>query len=157
MNAIGIVLLGQVNAMLVGRVADESALLGTSLGIGTVAGLGVLVCTLLELPLAALLVCLFLVVSMLGPVLANATSLALTPHASSAGAAASLQGVLQYLVGGLVASAMGALGKASPVAMGAAICLSAAAALLVFASGRRADRPAHRRPFATTAEQPVTT
>jgi DHA1 family bicyclomycin/chloramphenicol resistance-like MFS transporter len=156
-NALGIALLGQVNALLVGRVADEYALLGASLGIGTVAGLGVLVCTLLDLPLAALLVCLFLVVSMLGPVLTNATSLAVTPHASSAGAAASLQGVLQYLVGGLVASAMGALSEASPVAMGAAISLSAAAALLVFASGRRMDRPAYRRQLATTAEQPATT
>ena len=153
-NAVGIALLGQVNAMLVGRVADEHALLGASLGVGALAGLGVLVCTLLDLPLAALLVCLFLVVSMLGPVLANATSLALTPHASTAGAAASLQGVLQFLVGGLVASAMG-LGGASPVAMGAAIFLSAGAALLVFASVPRADRPAYRRRLATAAEQPA--
>lgn len=154
-NAVGIALLGQVNAVLVGRVADEHALLGASLVIGALAGLGVLVCTLLALPLAALLVCLFLVVSMLGPVLANATSLALTPHASSAGAAASLQGVLQYLVGGLVASAMGALGGASPVAMGAAIFLSAAAALLVFASGPRVERPVYRHPIATAVEQPA--
>ena len=152
-NAFGIVLLGQVNALLVGRIADEHALLGASLAIGALAGLGVLVCTLLGLPLAALLVCLFLVVSMLGPVLANATSLAMAPHAASAGAAASLQGVLQYLVGGLVASAMGVLGEASPVAMGAAIFLSAAAALLVFASGRRVDRHTSGQPLATTAEQ----
>jgi len=154
-NAVGIALFGQVNAVLVGRVADEHALLGASLVIGALAGLGVLVCTLLALPLAALLVCLFLVVSMLGPVLANATSLAMTPHASSAGAAASLQGVLQFLVGGLVASAMGVLGEASPVAMGAAIFLSAAAALLVFASGPLVDRPTYRRPIATAAEQPA--
>ena len=154
-NGLGIVVLGQVNALLVGRVADEYALLGASLCIGTVAGLGVLVTTLLDLPLAALLVCLFVVVSMLGPVLANATSLALASHASSAGAAASLQGVLQYLVGGLVASAMGALGEASAVAMGAGISLSAAAALLVFASGRRVDQPAHRSQLPNAADQPA--
>jgi DHA1 family bicyclomycin/chloramphenicol resistance-like MFS transporter len=113
------------------------------------------VSTLVELPLAALLGCLFLVVSMLGPVLANATSLAMTPHASSAGAAASVQGVLQYLVGGLVASTMAALGEASAIAMGSAIFLSAAAAFLVFTSTRGVNRPAHRRQLATAAEQKV--
>jgi MFS transporter, DHA1 family, multidrug resistance protein len=140
-NALGIALFGQANTLLVGRVADEHVLLGAGLGIGTVAGLGVLVATLFALPLAALLVCLFLVVSMLGPVLANATSLAMAHHASSAGTAASVQGVVQYLVGGLVASTMAALGEASAVVMGAAIFLSAAAALLVFASGRRVLQP----------------
>ncbi|MFC3808764.1 multidrug effflux MFS transporter [Terrabacter sp. MAHUQ-38] len=154
-NALGIALLGQANTLLVGRVAGEHTLLGVSLGIGTVAGLGVLVSTLADLPLATLLVCLFLVVSMLGPVLANATSLAMAPHASSAGAAASVQGVLQYLVGGLVASTMAALGEASAVAMGAAIFLSAAAALLVFSSRRRESGPARRRERAAGAEHAV--
>jgi DHA1 family bicyclomycin/chloramphenicol resistance-like MFS transporter len=154
-NALGMVVLGQVNALLVGRVADEHALLGASLAIGALAGLGVLVCTLLGLPLVALLVCLFLVVSMLGPVLANATSLAMTPHGSSAGAAASLQGVLQFLVGGFVASVMGVVGEASPVAMGAAIFLSAAAALLVFGSRRRVRLPAVERQLATATGEPA--
>lgn len=154
-NALGIALFGQVNALFVGRVADEHTLLGASLSIGAVAGLGVLVAVLVGLPLPALLTGLFLVVSMLGPVLANATSLAMAPHASSAGAAASVQGVLQYLVGGLVASAMAAVGEASAVAMGAAIFLSAAAALLVFAGGPRVNRPADLGRLATAVRQPA--
>jgi DHA1 family bicyclomycin/chloramphenicol resistance-like MFS transporter len=138
-NAIGIVLLGQLNARLVGRVAHEHTLLGASLGLGAAAGFGVLICTIAAMPLAVLLVCLFFVVSALGPVLANATSLALAPHATSAGAAASLLGVVQYLVGGLVAFVMSTAARGSAFGMGAAIFLSAAAALLVHAGGRRAS------------------
>lgn len=141
-NGLGIVLLGQVNGLLVGRVANERTLLGISLVVGTVGGFGVLMCTIEGLPLSVLLGCLFAVVSMLGPVLANATSLALAEHASAAGAASSLQGLLQFLIGGMVASTMGAFGEGSAAPMGAAMCLSATAALAVFASGLRRRRPA---------------
>ena len=75
-------------------------------------------------------------VSTLGPVLANATSLALSPHPAMAGTAASLQGVLQYLVSGAVASAMALVAhdqRSAAIAMGVAIAASALAALLVFA------------------------
>lgn len=135
-NAVGIVLLGQLNSRLVGRVANEHTLLGASLGLGAAAGLGVLICTIANLPLAVLLVSLFLVVSAFGPVLANATSLALAPHASTAGAAASLLGVLQYLIGGLVAFVMSAAADGRAVGMGVAIFLSAATALFIHTGGR---------------------
>ncbi|MFI6676755.1 multidrug effflux MFS transporter [Kribbella sp. NPDC050470] len=134
-NGLGIVLLGQVNSLLVHRVADENTLLGAGLATGAVGGLGVLVSTIAGLPLGALLVCLFVVVSMLGPVLANATSLALAGHGSAAGAASSFQGLLQFLIGGIVASTMGAFGDGSAVPMGAAMWLTATAALAVFATG----------------------
>ena len=89
-NAVGIVLAGQTNSFLLGRKAmgravGETALLRTSLVVAVTAGIGVLVTTEAHLPLGVLLVSLFVVVAMLGPVLANATSLALAPHAASAG------------------------------------------------------------------------
>ncbi|NYE35557.1 DHA1 family bicyclomycin/chloramphenicol resistance-like MFS transporter [Nocardioides cavernae] len=133
-NCLGIVLLGQVNAVLVGRLADERTLLGASLAVGAAAGLGVLAAIVLEAPLGALLACLFVLVSVLGPVLANATSLALSPHPGAAGTAASLQGVLQYAVSGAVASLMALAthdARSGAVAMGAAVAASAVAALLV--------------------------
>ena len=139
-NAVGIVVLGQVNALLVGRFASERALLAASLALGALAGLGVLAATLTSASLPALLTGLFVLVSALGPVLANATSLALTPHPKAAGTAASLQGVLQYLVSGAVASAMSLAGHDSAsasLAMGAAIAVSAVAALLVVLLVRR--------------------
>lgn len=139
-NGLGIVLLGELNSLLVHRAASEHTLLGAALAVGTIGGFGVLVSTLAGLPLSVLLVCLFAVVSMLGPPLANGTSLALADHASAAGTASSLQGLLQFLIGGIVASTMGAFGG-SAVLMGVAMCLTATAALAVFASGFRSGRP----------------
>jgi len=150
-NAVGIVLAGQTNSFLLGRKAmgravGETALLRTSLVVAVTAGIGVLVTTEAHLPLGVLLVSLFVVVAMLGPVLANATSLALAPHAASAGTAASLLGVLQYVVAGVTASTMSATAGRSAAtlapAMGITVAATAAAALML-ALGRRqhASRP----------------
>lgn len=149
LNAIGIVVLGQLNSALVGRVADERALLGASLALGAVAGIGVLASVVGQAPAAVLLACLFVLVAALGPVLANATSLALSPYPRSAGTAASLQGVLQCVVSGGVASVMSLAShdaRSGAVAMGVAVAASAVAALVVFCSGavrlpaRRSER-----------------
>ncbi|MFI8233003.1 multidrug effflux MFS transporter [Streptomyces sp. NPDC085900] len=131
LNGLGIVLLGQVGGMLVGRVAGEHTLLRVSLTVATLGSAGVLGCAVFRLPLPLLLTCLFLVVSMLGIVLANATSLALGGHGAAAGAASSLQGLLQFLVGGLAASAMSLPGQVTAVSMGTTMVVCAAAALAV--------------------------
>ncbi|TQJ90517.1 multidrug effflux MFS transporter [Streptomyces sp. SLBN-31] len=131
LNGLGIVLLGQVGGMLVGRVADEHTLLRVSLTVATLGSAGVLSCAAFHLPLPLLLTCLFLVMSMLGIVLANATSLALGGHGSAAGAASSLQGLLQFLVGGLAASAMSLPGQVTAVSMGTTMVICSAAALAV--------------------------
>ncbi|BCJ47701.1 Bcr/CflA family drug resistance efflux transporter [Actinoplanes ianthinogenes] len=131
LNGLGIVVFGQVSAMLVGRVADERRLLRISLSVTALGSAGVLACAVARLPLPLLLVCLFLAVSMLGIVLANATSLALAGHGSAAGAASSLQGLLQFLVGSLAAAAMSLSGHVTAVAMGATMVVCSAAALTV--------------------------
>ncbi|MFC4044683.1 multidrug effflux MFS transporter [Dactylosporangium siamense] len=138
-NGLGIVLFGQLNGVLVGRVAGEHALLRTGLGVAVAGAAGVLLCATADLPLPLLLACLFVVVSMLGLVLANATSLALAGHARSAGAASSLQGLLQFLVAGLAASAMGLAGQSTAVPMAAtmAVCAAAALAVLMVMRARR--------------------
>lgn len=136
LNGLGIVLLGQVSGWLVGRAADEHTLLRVSLTVATLGSFGVLTCAVLGLPLPLLLTCLFVVVSMLGIVLANATSLALSGHGSAAGAASSLQGLLQFLVGGLAAFAMNLPGQVTAVAMGTTMAICAAAALAVLNARR---------------------
>ncbi|GGN65277.1 Bcr/CflA family drug resistance efflux transporter [Actinoplanes lobatus] len=130
-NGLGIILCGQLNRMLVGRVADEHTLLRISLAVAVLGSAGVLACALFDLPLALLLICLFLLVSMLGIVLADATSLALAGHASAAGAASSLQGLLQFLVGSLAAAAMNLSGHVTATAMGATMVVCSTAALAV--------------------------
>lgn len=135
-NGIGIVGFGQLNGFLVGRVSTEHTMLLTSLSVAGLAGLGVLLCTALGAPLPLLLVCLFAVVSMVGIVLANSTSVAMAAHGERAGAASSLQGLLQFLVAGLASSAMGLAGRGSPVGMGVTMFGCAALALAVY-RGRR--------------------
>ncbi|WIN00312.1 multidrug effflux MFS transporter [Actinoplanes oblitus] len=142
LNGLGIVMFGQVNGLLVGRVADEHRLLRISLTVAVLGSAGVLACGLFGLPLPLLLCCLFPLVSMLGIVLANATSLALAGHASAAGAASSLQGLLQFLVGSLAAAAMSLSGHVTTTAMGATMVVCATAALAVLVVRR--PRPAAR-------------
>jgi MFS transporter, DHA1 family, multidrug resistance protein len=125
-NGPGIVLLGHASGYLVGRAATERTLLRVSLAAASLGGLGVLVCAALGLPLPLLLACLFVVVSMLGVVLPNATSLAMAGHRSAAGAASSLQGLLQFGIGGLAASAMGLAGQGTAVPMAATMVACAA-------------------------------
>ncbi|MCY1140052.1 multidrug effflux MFS transporter [Actinoplanes sp. Pm04-4] len=130
-NGLGIVVLGQVGGLLVGRVATEHTLLRIALTVATVGAAGVLAGAVLNLALPLLLVSLFLVVSMLGVVLANATSLALAGHGSAAGSASSLQGLLQFLVGGLAASAMSLPGHITATGMATTMLVCSAAALTV--------------------------
>ncbi|AEV83092.1 MFS transporter [Actinoplanes sp. SE50] len=129
LNGLGIVVFGQIGGMLVGRVTGEHTLLRVSLSIAVLGSAGVLVCAVAGLPLPLLLAFLFLPVAMLGIVLANATSLALAGHGSAAGAASSLQGLLQFLVGSLAASAMTLAGPATAITMGATMVICSIAAL----------------------------
>ncbi|MDQ1743163.1 MAG: transporter, family, multidrug resistance protein [Pseudonocardiales bacterium] len=140
-NGLGIVLFGQLNGLLVGRVATEHAMLVVSLSVAAAGSLGVLLATSLGAPLPLLLAGLFAMVSMVGVVLANTTSVALAAHGERAGAASSLQGLLQFLVAGLASSAMGLAGRGSPTGMGVAMFLCAGAALATYA-GRRPRRAA---------------
>ena len=132
-NGLGIVLSGQVSGLAVGRLATERTLLRVSLAGAAAGGLGVLLCAALGLPLPLLLACLFTVVSLLGVVLPSATSLAMADRGCAAGAASSLQGLLQFLVGGLAASAMGLAGQDTAVPLGITMFACAAAALTILA------------------------
>jgi DHA1 family bicyclomycin/chloramphenicol resistance-like MFS transporter len=135
-NGLGIVLLGQASGFLVGRAATERTLLRVGVAAASLAALGVLLAAALGLPLPLLLACLFVVVSMLGVVLPNATSLAMAGHGSAAGAASSLQGLLQFLAGGLAASAMGLAGQGTAVPMAATMFACAVAALTILLTRR---------------------
>jgi DHA1 family bicyclomycin/chloramphenicol resistance-like MFS transporter len=116
-NGVGIVLAGQLNGRLVGRIR-ERALLRSGLLLGVTGGALVLASALFRAPLALLLVSLFLLVSSIGLVMPNASSLALASHARSAGAASALLGVLQFVVGAVATplAGLGEPGTAVPMA-----------------------------------------
>lgn len=138
-NGLGIVACSQLNGLLVGRAGTEASLLTAALAAAVLGSAGVLVSALTGAPLPLLLAFLFLAVAMLGPVLTNATSLALAEHGTTAGAASSLQGMTQFLIAGVAAAVLGAIGD-DAVAMGAVMCSCALAALLLAAPRASADR-----------------
>jgi DHA1 family bicyclomycin/chloramphenicol resistance-like MFS transporter len=116
-NGVGLVLAGQLNGRLVGRIR-ERALLFSGLLLGALGGTSVLLAAFFRAPLAVLLVSLFLLVSSIGLVMPNASSLALAEHARSAGAASALLGVLQFVVGAVATplAGLGEPGTAVPMA-----------------------------------------
>jgi DHA1 family bicyclomycin/chloramphenicol resistance-like MFS transporter len=131
-NSLGIIALGQLNGVLVGRVAERT-LLQVGLVVAALGGVVVLVVTVLDLPLWTLLVGLFLVVPNVGLVSPNATSLALADHGATAGSASALLGLMQFVFGGLAAPLVGIAGAGTAVPMGIVMCTSTALALVVFA------------------------
>ncbi|MEV5716089.1 multidrug effflux MFS transporter [Amycolatopsis mediterranei] len=130
-NGVGIVLAGQLNGRLVGRIR-ERALLRSGLLLGVTGGALVLASVLFRAPLALLLVSLFLLVSSIGLVMPNASSLALASHARSAGAASALLGVLQFAVGAVATPLVGLGGPGTAVPMAATMAGFAVLALVAY-------------------------
>ncbi|MEU4519733.1 multidrug effflux MFS transporter [Amycolatopsis sp. NPDC024027] len=130
-NGVGIVLAGQLNGRLVGRIR-ERALLRSGLLLGVTGGAFVLASVLFRAPLALLLVSLFLLVSSIGLVMPNASSLALASHARSAGAASALLGVLQFVVGAVATPLVGLGGPGTAVPMAATMAGFAVLALVAY-------------------------
>jgi DHA1 family bicyclomycin/chloramphenicol resistance-like MFS transporter len=130
-NGVGIVLAGQLNGRLVGRIS-ERALLRSGLLLGVTGGALVLASALFRAPLALLLVSLFLLVSSIGLVMPNASSLALASHARAAGAASALLGVLQFVVGAVATPLVGLGGPGTAVPMAATMAGFAVLALVAY-------------------------
>lgn len=105
-NALGLILLGQLNARLAGRLRTI-ALLRAGLVQCAAGGVGLLVVTLLGLGFWPTAVCLWFVVASIGLVTPNATALALADHGGNAGTASAFLGVTQFLIGGIVAPLTG--------------------------------------------------
>ncbi|MFD2418530.1 multidrug effflux MFS transporter [Amycolatopsis pigmentata] len=135
-NGLGIVFAGQLNARLVGRFA-ERRLLAASLIMAMLGGLGVLLAAVFALPLPALLVPLLFLVSSMGMVTPNASSLAMAEQPHRAGSASALLGVLQFLIGGLATPLVGIGGESTAVPMGVVMAGFATTALILFATMTR--------------------
>jgi DHA1 family bicyclomycin/chloramphenicol resistance-like MFS transporter len=137
-NAVGIVVCGQVNGRLVGRIRPGRLLTGGLVAIAA-GGVTLLVVTVCGLGLAAMLPPLFVVVSSIGFVMPNCTALALTDYPRSAGSASALLGLAQFAVGAAAAPLVG-LGGASALPM--AIVMSSCSVLAVLGFLLLARRPA---------------
>jgi len=144
-NGIGLIAGSQVNARLVGRFG-AGTLLRAGLTAIAVAAAALLVVVLVGgLGVVAVLVPMFAIVSSLSFVLPNATALALADHAEVAGTASALLGVVQFLVGALVAPVVGAGGKDSAVPMAVVMTALAFAALVARSAAGARIRVGWRR------------
>jgi len=148
-NACGIVLVSQINHRLLARFTPRS-LLSMALAAAAAAGIALLTVVLVGgLGVWAVLVPLFVVVSAVGAVMPNSTALALTDHPDAAGSASALLGMLQFVIGAVVAPLVGVAGKHTAVPMAALIALLTVGALVTMglATRRPASVPAVRTPL----------
>jgi len=130
-NSIGIMVMSQVGARLVRRHRPERIL---SIGLaGNMTGsIGVAVTVLGGLGLPWLVGSLFVMVASLGMVFPNAMAIALAEHGAQAGTASSVLGLLQYVVGALVAPLVGIAGEDTAVPLGVVAFCASAGAVTVF-------------------------
>jgi|HigsolmetaAR201D_1030396.scaffolds.fasta_scaffold08988_4 DHA1 family bicyclomycin/chloramphenicol resistance-like MFS transporter len=118
-NALGIVLVAQLNARLLKRYAARWLLL-TGLVQLAVSGVLMLLFGTLDVGLIGILPSMFLLVASLGFVIPNATALALSTT-DTAGSAAGLLGLLQFSVGALIAPLVGIGGSYSILPLASAV------------------------------------
>jgi MFS transporter, DHA1 family, multidrug resistance protein len=143
-NGIGLIAGSQVNARVVERFGPSWLLRRGLMSILAAALVLLLVVSTNVVGVVGVLVPMFVVVSSLSFVLPNATALALADHASVAGTASALLGVIQFLLGAVVAPLVGVAGTDTAVPMAAVMVALAASGLvaLAVASGARRRRPA---------------
>jgi MFS transporter, DHA1 family, multidrug resistance protein len=123
-NALGIVIMAQINARVVRRAGPHRMMTFGLIGSAT-GGVTLLTVVLLDLGLIAVLAGLFIVVSSIGFIMPNTAALAMANYPDSAGSASALLGLLQFSIGGLVAPLAGIGGDDTALPMATLIaCLS---------------------------------
>jgi DHA1 family bicyclomycin/chloramphenicol resistance-like MFS transporter len=141
LNSLGFMVFG----FIAGRLAERWSERGT-LTVGLImaasGALGLLATALLHLPLAAIVLSLFTMVSGVAVTSPPATSLALKDYPDIAGTASSLLGLARFAFGGIAAPLVGIGGATDAVPFGIVATASAAAGALCLGlvGGRRKDR-----------------
>ena len=136
LNSLGFVIFGFFGGRLSERWSERGTLtVGLSM---TLAGaLGLLATALLHLPLIAIILSLFTMVSGVAVTSPPATSLALKDYPDIAGTASSLLGLARFAFGGLAAPLVGISGANDPVPFGIVAAVAAGAAALSLGLVRR--------------------
>ncbi|MDQ2752462.1 MAG: hypothetical protein M3R72_05500 [Bacteroidota bacterium] len=90
-----------------------------------------------SLSLTGHLIFLFIILSCVGISAPNATAVAMSPFAKTAGSASALLGFIQIGIGGIVSSAVGLLHQKGSLPLAASMAVSVVIALFVFLGGRK--------------------
>jgi DHA1 family bicyclomycin/chloramphenicol resistance-like MFS transporter len=129
-NAFGIIAASQVNRWLVGRV-DTHRILNIVLPVAMAAGVVLVVDAYSGLGgFPGILIPLFCYIACHGFVLPNTTALAMAPYGKVAGSASALLGTLQFVLGALSGSLIGAFANGTAVPMAAVVAGCGATAFL---------------------------
>ena len=137
LNSLGFVIFGFISGRLTEHWSERGTL-AAGLAMALAGALGLLATALLHLPLIAIVLSLFTMVSGVAVTSPPATSLALKDYPDIAGTASSLLGLARFAFGGLAAPLVGIGGANDPVPFGiVAAAAAAAAALCLGLVGRR--------------------
>lgn len=131
-NALGLTIMAQIGARLIGRVSPQTLLTWGVAAIASAAA-ALLVVVLTGIGLLGILPSFFVITASLGFIAPNATALALaTTNTRIAGSASGLLGVLQFSIGAIVAPLVGLGGTTTAVPMAAVIAMFGIATLITF-------------------------
>ena len=130
-NSLGIMAMSQLGGRLALRWRPRSVL-ALGLGLNLLGAAGVAVSTLAGLSLPILVGSLFVMVAPVGLIFPTAMSLALSGYPHQAGAASSLIGLGQYVVGAVAAPLVGIAGEQSAGPLGIVTLTASLGAMAVF-------------------------
>ena len=124
MNAVGLIGASLVNSRIVYRFGAARVLCGGLIVLTGAAAALVVLTAVGEANLFLVAVCMFLTLAAFGFIGGNATALALNDHATSAGSASALLGVLEFTVGATIAPLTGLGGSHAlmPMAVAMSVC-----------------------------------
>ncbi len=136
-NALGLVLISQVNRYLLERYRSETILHITLIAV-LLAGVALAAVAITSFGgLFGLLIPLFVCIAGVGLVGPNSSALAMEPYGRTAGSASAMLGVLQFAIGTLAGMLVGLLHNGTAVPMAGIIAACEVAALLAFYYGNR--------------------
>jgi DHA1 family bicyclomycin/chloramphenicol resistance-like MFS transporter len=136
-NAIGLVVMTQLNPLLIRR-ASPVTVLFVAVVVSFAGSVALLLTSLTGFGgLLGFMVPLWFIVAAAGLSFPNAPAIALNRHGEAAGSAAALLGAAQFMIGGLIAPLVGALSNGTPIPMAAVILGTSGLALLLLATARR--------------------
>ncbi|AMQ07790.1 multidrug effflux MFS transporter [Sporosarcina psychrophila] len=131
LNGVGIIIAAQVTGRLSSTVGEVKLLL-TGVLVSFTGSIILVIVVLNELPLLAMTVALFLVVSSVGMVSTSAFSLGMQSQGKSAGSASAFLGLLPFIGGAIVAPLVGIAGDQTALPMGIIIITCSSVALVLF-------------------------
>jgi DHA1 family bicyclomycin/chloramphenicol resistance-like MFS transporter len=118
-NALGVPVMAQVNARLVGRLSPQKLLIWGAVALA-IGGMTLAGAAITGIGLVGVLPSFFVLIASVGLIAPNATALALS-NARAAGSASALLGVLQIVIGVIVAPLVGLSGSQTAVPMAVTI------------------------------------